>query len=131
MSVSYSFVSKKDSLKKLELLQTTEIDDASSTSTEAAPAVTFKIVKGSMTANNKFYWSFGEKPPFSFNKCYPVNAKTSKLVENKEVSAEGYVHPVVWGIAEVTSTTIEGVEVGSQYMACCPSVNRFLLQKLR
>ena len=73
-----------------------------------------------MTANNKFYWSFGEKPPFSFNKCYPVDTNTSKLVENKEVSAEGYVHPVVWGIAEVTSTTIEGVEVGSQYMAMLP-----------
>ena len=117
MSASYSFVSKKDSLKKLELLQT-ETDGASST--EAAPAVSFKIVKGSMTANNKFYWSFGEKPPFSFNKCYPINAKTSKLIENHELSAEGYVHPVVWGIAEVTSTTIEGVEVGSQYMAMLP-----------
>ena len=53
----YSFVSKKDCFnnKKLELLQTKH----ENTSTTTPPAVSFKVIKGSMTANNKFYWSFG------------------------------------------------------------------------
>ena len=115
-SISYSFVSKKDCFtnKKLELLQTKHENTT-------PPAVSFKVIKGSMTANNKFYWSFGEKPPFNFNKCYPVDGKTSTLVDNTDTQiGNDYMSPVVWGIAEVTSTTIEGVEVGAQYLGLLP-----------
>jgi len=116
-SISYSFVSKKDCFnnKKLELLQTKHEN------TTTPPAVSFKVIKGSMTANNKFYWSFGEKPPFNFNKCYPVDDKASTLVDNKDTPiGNDYMSPVVWGIAEITSTTIEGVEVGAQYLGLLP-----------
>ena len=115
-SISYSFVSKKDCFtnKKLELLQTKHENTT-------PPAVSFKVIKGSMTANNKFYWSFGEKPPFNFNKCYQLVDKTSTLVDNIDTQiGNDYMSPVVWGIAEVTSTTIEGVEVGAQYLGLLP-----------
>lgn len=115
-SISYSFVSKKDCFtnKKLELLQTKHENTT-------PPAVSFIVIKGSMTANNKFYWSFGEKPPFNFNKCYLVDGKASTLVDNKDTPiGKDYMSPVVWGIAEVTSTTIEGVEVGTQYLGLLP-----------
>ena len=79
-SVTYSFACKKDPVERLELL-----------ATEPA-AVSFRILRGSMTANNKFYWSFGERPPFNFNKCYPVDPAASKLVEGGEAPVD-YFHP--------------------------------------
>ena len=124
--LGYSFVSKKDPVEKLELLESTQKGEEGSSSDNAPADVTFKVLRGSVTANNKFYWSFGEKPPFKFNKCYPVNSNgTSKLVDDAESNkdcnlTDEYMHPPVWGIAEVTSSNIDKVEVGTQYMALLP-----------
>ena len=67
-------------------------------------------------------WQQSEKPPFNFKyKCYPLDDKTSTLVNNKDtLIGNDYMSPVLWGIAEATSTTIEGVEVGTQYLGLLP-----------
>mmetsp|Transcript_50405 Transcript_50405/g.107343 ORF Transcript_50405/g.107343 Transcript_50405/m.107343 type:complete len:414 (+) Transcript_50405:16-1257(+) len=113
-SVIYSFACKKDPVQRLELLETEEPLPGGD-----AAAVTFKILRGSLTANNKFYWSFGERPPFNFNRCYPVDPARSKLLDGGDTPND-YFHPVVWGICEVTSSNVEGVEIGTQYMAMLP-----------
>ena len=117
----YSFVTKKDgSEKKLELLRT----DGGSGSSTTDPIVSFDIIKGSLSANNKFYLEFGEKAPFNFFKCYPVDENNAKIVEttNSTVgsSATAYVHPTVWGIAQVKTSKIENVKAGDQYLAMLP-----------
>ncbi len=106
-AVSYSFLSKKDSVEKLELLETEVKEDDDDA--EQQSAVTFRIVRGSMTANNKFYWSFGEKPPFNFNRCYPVHGRIVSGGPPGKV-ADDYMHPVVWGIAGGTSSKLQRLQ---------------------
>lgn len=122
----FSFVTKKDERQTVEVLRTQQ-DPAFPSSSEVGPAISFDIVKGSLTANNKFYLSFGEKAPFNFFKCYPVDPK-AKLVaaKEKEFNEDGghlsdvYVHPVVWGVAKVTSSKVDTVHVGDEYFAMLP-----------
>ena len=120
----YSFVTKKDeSEKKLELLRTDDGGGGGSSTTD--PMISFDIVKGSLSANNKFYLEFGEKAPFNFFKCYPVDEKNSTLVNkttNSTVgsSATAYVHPTVWGIAQVKTSKLDNVKAGDQYLAMLP-----------
>jgi len=90
----YTFVTKRDNRESIELLRTKAATD---------DALVLKILKGSLTANNKFYNDFGEKPPLNFFKCYPIDSERSNLVDNdnNEISLENYAHPVAWGIAQV------------------------------
>jgi len=118
-SYKLSFVMKREDRTSIELLRTKEAPD---------DAVQFKIVKGSLTANNKFYNDFGDKPPLNFFKCYPIDSKQSNLVHgngnDKESSLEtDYAHPVVWGIVEVEKSQVEGAEVGTRYLAQLPIGN--------
>lgn len=114
----YSFVTKKEDRKSIKLLQVDqkEVKDAD---------VKFKILKGSLTANNKFYLNFGDKPPFSFFKCYPIVPDQSSLVSPSDddiepVNNDNYAHPCVWGIAQVTDSRLDGVEIGTKYRAMLP-----------
>ncbi|KAL3936222.1 MAG: hypothetical protein SGARI_002652, partial [Bacillariaceae sp.] len=111
----YSFVAKKlDDPPSLSILRSSPTDADTS-------AVEFKIVKGSLTANNKFYWSFGERPPFNFFKCYPVDPQTSALVvQGDDDNLSDYAHPPVWGVAEVTCSKVDGVQVGDRFLAMLP-----------
>jgi hypothetical protein len=79
-AVSCSFVANKDEKKPiLKVLQTTSPSD------DNGNALLFQVVKGSLTANNKFYWSYGERPPFNFFMCYPVDRDISQImVDGKE-----------------------------------------------
>lgn len=115
----FSFVTLKSSRKKLELIQTK--NDATATA-----AIKCKILSASLSANNKFYWAFGDKPPFYFFKAYPV-AADSQLVDpaadqNKDKAAimDDYVHPPVWGLCEITESALDDVPVGSVFRALLP-----------
>lgn len=117
MPLLYSFVTEKKSKKKLDLLQ--------SSNWPTYPAgIKVKILKASLTANNKFYLDFGERPPFNFFKCYPVPNEGSKLVKNTEGDIRAttdYVHPPIWGLCEITESNIPDVApVGSIYRAMLP-----------
>jgi len=132
----YSFVTKRDERKSLELLKTTASTSSSSsdekTTTKKKPpeGITLRVVKTSLTANNKFYLDFGDKPPFYFNKCYPIDGTRSKVLlgdndgttekMGDDTEPQRYVHPPVWGIAEVTYSSLEAVPVGTQYLAQLP-----------
>lgn len=109
----YSFVTAKSSKTELELLKTEP---------PSSPApIEFKVLKGSLSANNKFYLDFGEKPPFAFFKTYPVPEDAQLVGENEAASATDYAHPPVWGLCEVTkSEGVEGVAVGTVYRAMLP-----------
>jgi Protein of unknown function (DUF2855) len=118
---TFSFVAKKDEREKLELLETTRTDEIEVDGSDAA--VSFDVIKGSLTANNKFYLDFGEKAPFHFFKCFPVDPNAVLVDTNNDsetVGDDAYVHPVVWGVAKVTSSKIDTVEVGDEYMAMLP-----------
>lgn len=130
--VSYSYVMNRKDSTCIELLQTK--DESTKNGTEKEAVIQFRILKGSLTANNKFYNDFGDKKPFEFFKCYPIDSKISSLVvasspadkdaKDDDRSAtnleKDYVHPVVWGIIEVTKSRLDGVEVGSKYLAQLP-----------
>jgi hypothetical protein len=120
---SFSFVTKKDECKKLELIQTESkvCEQHEDGPAAAAAAVTLDVIKGSFSANNKFYIEFGEKFPMFFFKCYPVD-KNATLVETGSMlgSDSPYVHPVVWGVARVSSSNVTGVSVGDEYLAMLP-----------
>lgn len=116
--MTFSFATKKDSRTKLELIESPSED-----SSEAA--IQFKIISASLSANNKFYLDFGEKPPFSFFKSYPIS-ENAKLVDAKEegtgvvVVGKEYAHPPIWGLCQVTDSQIENVPVGSVFRAMLP-----------
>lgn len=115
-----SFVTKKDLCKKLELIQSGEPSSSSSSSPPAA--VKFKIVSTSLSANNKFYISFGDKPPFNFFNAFPV-LEGSQLVDadgDKKIISAEYAHPPVWGLCEVTESAMPEVLVGSIFRAMLP-----------
>ena len=109
----YTFVTKRENRESIELLRTEAATD---------DALVLKILKGSLTANNKFYNDFGEKPPLNFFKCYPIDSERSNLVDNddNEISLENYAHPVAWGIAQVEKSELEDVKVGTRYLAQLP-----------
>jgi len=114
----FSFATKKGSCKKLELIRTSEEETAPSA------AVQFKVLSTGLSANNNFYLNFGEKAPFNFFQAYPV-PKGSILVDSDNMekittTATDYVHPPVWGLCEVTQSTMESVPVGSVYRAMLP-----------
>jgi len=127
-SYNYTFVTKRDDRKSIELLQTkTSSDDDND-------AIVLKIVKGSLTANNKFYNAFGDRTPLNFFKCYPIDSERSSLVNgngngngNDETTTtdleKEYAHPVVWGIAEVQESRLDDVTVGTRYLAQLPIGN--------
>mmetsp|Transcript_2359 Transcript_2359/g.3201 ORF Transcript_2359/g.3201 Transcript_2359/m.3201 type:complete len:431 (+) Transcript_2359:31-1323(+) len=120
----FSFVTKREDRKSIELLQTTASDSKGNKNDE--DDIKFKILKGSLTANNKFYLDFGEKPPFHFFKCYPIVPEQSSLVSSSSksnddvVNNENYAHPCVWGIAQVTESRLDNVQVGTKYIAMLP-----------
>jgi len=122
---NYSFVTSKNDRKTIQLLQTpaaASINSGSSTNSDGS-VIKFKVLETSLSANNKFYLDFGEKPPFSFFKCYPV-MEGSQLVDDntkKDDDVKEYVHPAVWGICEVIeSNNIKDAPVGSVYRAMLP-----------
>ncbi len=120
-TVNYSFVTKKENRSKIELLKTRATTKNEIDSEE--DKIKFKVIKGSLTANNKFYLAFGDKPPFNFFNCYPVDAERSCLVSpsaNDENVGTSYAHPCVWGIAQVTESRLENVEVGTKFIAMLP-----------
>lgn len=114
MKKPYSFATKDR--KSLSLLHF-------SSPTEGEPAIVLDILETSLTANNKFYLDFGNKAPFHFFKCYPVDKEVNKLVdETSSTENEGgeYVHPTVWGTCRVVQSTVEGAPIGTVYMAMLP-----------
>ena len=110
--VLYSLATNKNSRQSVELLQTQE--DSSD------KGITFDIVQTGLSANNKFYLDFGEKPPFNFFQCYPIDANKSSFVEKQDAKVADYAHPPVWGLAKVASSSVEGVAVGTHYLAQLP-----------
>ena len=149
--MTFSFVTHKNSCQKLELIETKhEEATAAATTTEAtsaAPAAfKCKILMTSLSANNKFYWSFGDKSPFHFFKAYPVAPNSQLVVQSSvPVQKEGkengkdtssskmdescYVHPPVWGLCEVTETNLDEVPVGSVYRALLPMATEVQFEK--
>lgn len=121
----FSFVTKREDRTSIELLQTTASDSKSKGKNDEDD-IKFKILKGSLTANNKFYLDFGDKPPFHFFKCYPIVPEQSSLVSSSSnsnddvVNNENYAHPCVWGIAQVTESQLDNVQVGTKYIAMLP-----------
>ena len=99
-AISYSFVTKKDERESIELMKTvvsTTKDDIDKEKSEQHE-IKFKILKGSLTANNKFYLEFGERSPFNFFKCYPIDSQRSILVSLQADSSsieKDYAHPCV------------------------------------
>lgn len=112
----YSFATQKSSLKNLELIQSAIATD---TEDVASAAVTFKIVSASLSANNKFYLDFGEKPPFNFFQTYPVS-DASTVVSDGAACEGKYVRPPVWGLCEVTASKVADVRVGDVCRAMLP-----------
>jgi len=118
----FSFACDKTE-KKLLLIKTAE---------KNSTAVKLRIDKTSLTANNKFYISFGEKAPFKFFDCYPVNAKDSQLVgvdgvgqkeDSSSLAETNLVHPPVWGLCTVVETNVDEIKMGTQYRAMLPIAN--------
>jgi len=117
-AVTYSFVTKTDDRKSIELMKT---NLPASKDASEEDKIKFKILKGSLTANNKFYLDFGDKPPFHFFKCYPVDFTQSSLISPPaDGTLDDYAHPCVWGIAEVTESKVENVQVGTKFRAMLP-----------
>ena len=113
----FSFVTLKNSRKKLELIRSKNV-----VASTPPPAIKCKILSTSFSANNKFYWAFGDKPPFHFFKAYPVDPD-SQLVEaadKDKIVMDDYVHPPVWGLCEITESTLDDVPVGSVFRAMLP-----------
>jgi len=122
VSPVYSYVTKKDDRKSIELLKTT-VAQTEDIKGKDSGGIKFEILKGSLTANNKFYVDFGDKQPFNFFKCYPIDSKRSSLVSPSAVDSsnvDDYAHPCVWGIAQVSESHLENVEVGTKFRAMLP-----------
>lgn len=124
-TVSYSFVTKKDERESIELMKTivSTTKDGIDKQNSEEDKIKFKILKGSLTANNKFYLEFGERSPFNFFKCYPIDSQRSSLVSLQADSSsveKDYAHPCVWGIAQVTESQVDNVEVGMKFRGMLP-----------
>jgi hypothetical protein len=120
-SFDYSYVVDKtdgDTRKTLKLLQTSiPTDDADK------EGIVLDVLTTSLSANNKFYVDFGDKAPFHFFKCYPVDSTKSSLVgasETTKTSITDFAHPPVWGICKVAKSNNDDVKVGTHYFAQLP-----------
>jgi Protein of unknown function (DUF2855) len=115
-----SFATNKNTRLSVELVETKAV--------VTDEGITFAIVQIGLSANNKFYLDFGEKAPFNFDKCYPIDPAKSTLLfsdddddgDQKKKKIEDYVHPPAWGLCKVTSSSVDGVSIGSHYLAQLP-----------
>lgn len=115
MAPSYSFGAKKPAYNSLALLKT----DVPAEPTQQSGTVSLEILKSGLTANNTFYLRFGDKDPFNFFHCYPVDS-TAELVQDKSTSHDEFVHPPAWGVAQVVASTIDEIVVGTKYLGHLP-----------
>jgi hypothetical protein len=114
-----SFATNKNTRQSVEMLETKV--DGNVGASSPTQGITFAIVQMGLSANNKFYLDYGEKAPFNFDKCYPVDpTKSSLLFPTPDKKVEDYIHPPVWGICKVTASSVDGVTVGSHYLAQLP-----------
>jgi len=133
---TYSYVVDKtdgETRKTLQLLQT-----PSSGTNNETNGIVLDVLTTSLSANNKFYVDFGDKAPFFFFKCYPVDASKSSLVvaasdggNEKEkdddaitLKEDTYVHPPVWGICKVIRSNNDDIPVGTHYFGQLPMGER-------
>jgi hypothetical protein len=107
-----------------------EVLHALSTSAPGSPlvkGVRLNIDRVGLSANNKFYLGFGDKPPFSFFQAYPVSSQATvvnKTNNGKKITTENLVHPPGWGIATVTESSHAEIPVGAKFRAMLPLANQ-------
>ena len=101
-------------------------------SNESAPSgVTLRIDKVGLSANNKFYLSFGRNPTFQFFEAYPVPRNAQVVGEDTPPDTTSLVHPPAWGLATVVESSLpEAIPVGTKYRAMLPLGNQVQLEEV-